>query len=197
MSSIRRVFPGIIREAQTGTTQPPAGAQFGFFENIRGGDVYTNLVYSNAIVSFHNLNVPGIIPFGVPVCIISHGNATGSMTVRLGLYSLDNGSLTLVNSAIGSTQWTVNTRCWVSMLTSSSQNVSPGQWYYGIAFYSAGNSSFSIYGNSSINIGNAEPSLIMGRMTATSANMPLSIATSLLDITGSDATRQMYVILSA
>ena len=52
--------------------------------------------------------------------------------------------------------------------------------------------------NSSINPANAIPGgFLMGRMTASTGAMPGSIATSNLDITGSDALRQPYIILTA
>ena len=48
-----------------------------------------------------------------------------------------------------------------------------------------------------INPLNAQPTFIKGRMTATTGVMPASIATSDLDITGTDAFRQPYIIITA
>jgi len=91
---------------------------------------------------------------------------------------------------------------WYSMVTSATQNISPGAWYFGLNFFTGGiatdHSSISFFGNSSINPPNAIPGgFLMGRMTASTNAMPASIATSDLDITGSDAIRQPFVIITA
>ena len=88
------------------------------------------------------------------------------------------------------------------MATSASQNITPGGWYFAkvvsSATNNAGAANFALYGNSSINPANAIPGgFLMGRMTKSTGAMPAAIATSDLDITGSDATRQPYVIITA
>ena len=185
-----------------------ADPQLQFFENFPGKDGAEFFNLSQRTMSVHAVNIPLSLSFGVPVMLLTVGatDATRSatITINLGLYSLNGSTLSLANSASGS--WTnagSNTSTvWVSMVTSATQNITPGAWYWGVAGFmnaNAGADYQAFWGNSSINPGNASPVFIRGRRTVSNATgvMPASIATSELDITGSDATRQPYVIITA
>ena len=125
-----------------------------------------------------------------------------SATLQFGLFSLNGSTLSLANSASRTIEHTDSANSWYSMVTSATQNISPGAWYFGVNFFTGGevtaHSSASLLGNSTFNPGNAIPGgFLMGRMTASTTAIPASIATSDLDITGSDAIRQPYIIITA
>lgn len=175
-----------------------------FFENFPAKKGGGYLGYSNGTLSIHAVNIPLSISFNNVVALMSVSSAALSAlsgTLQFGLYSLNGSTLSLANSASNTVEHTNSANSWYSMVTSATQNISPGGWYFGINFFTGGiatdHSSASFYGNSSVNPGNAEPSFIMGRVTASTTAMPASIATSDLDITGSDAIRQPFIIITA
>lgn len=186
-------------------TSAAADPQLQFFENFPGhlGAAYNG--YSNGTLSVHAVNIPLSISFNKVVALMSVSSAALSAlsgTIQFGLYSLNAGTLSLANSASGAVAEGGSANSWYSMATSATQNISPGAWYFGVNFFTGGiatdHSSASFYGNSSVNLANAVPGgFLMGRMTASTNAMPSNIATSDLDITGSDATRQPYIILTA
>ena len=177
-----------------------ADPQLQFFENIIGAHAdsgATYRAYSIATLSIHAVNIPLSLSFNYPVVLVSRPNSGGQQTVQFGLYSLNGSTLSLANSASNSISFS-NAISWISMVTSATQNISPGAWYFALNLLSSQTSNLSMYANSSINPGNAIPGgFLMGRMTASTNAMPASIATSDLDITGSDATRQPYIIITA
>ena len=193
--------------AGTGGTSA-ANPQLQFFENFPGHLGAAFGANSINTLSIHAVNIPLSLSFNYPVALITRGanNATrqGGVSMKVGLYSLNGSTLSLANSASGTASWAgANTSTvWVSMVTSATQNITPGAWYFAMLNSSstnaAGAANFGFYINSSINPANAIPGgFLMGRMTASTNAMPGSIATSDLDITGSDATRQPFIIITA
>lgn len=189
------------------STAAAGNPQLQFFRNFPAHIVGSALVSLNTL-SFQAVNIPLSLSFNYPVIIVRAGanNATrsGSATANLGLYSLNGSTLSLANSASSSITWggAVTFTSWLSMATSATQNISPGAWYLALVFSSATNNAgaslFAPYANSSRNPENAIPGgFLMGRMTASTGALPASIATSDLDITGSDAMRQQYIIITA
>jgi hypothetical protein len=177
-----------------------ANPQIRFVENfpIKNADGF--LAYSFGTLSFQHINIPVSLSFRYPVFMVSNNNANRTITFHMGLYSLNAGTLSLANSASGLYQQSgaVNNTSWVSMATSATQNITPGSWYIGFNVAgSSNNSAISLLMNTSINPGNAEPFFIQGRVTASTNAMPTNVATSVLDITGGDAIRQPYVIITA
>lgn len=173
-----------------------ANPQLQFFENFPGhlGDAF--VAYSQRTISVHAVYIPLSLSFNNVVALLSESNA-GSATLQFGLYSLNGSTLSLANSA-GASITMANALSWRSFVTSASQNITPGQWYFALNISSGGASSLSFLANSSFNAVNVIPgSFLMGRVTASTAALPASIATSDLDITGSDALRQPYIIITA
>ena len=184
------------------TTTAAADPQLQFFENFPGHFGAAHVVMSNATLSVHAVNIPLSISFNNVVFLYSIASLSSrTHTFHFGLYSLNGSTLSLANSASATISVSSNEAVisWVSMITSATQNITPGAWYF--AFNRASTSNVSggaILANSSINPGNAIPgNFLMGRMTASTTAMPASIATSDLDITGSDAIRQPYIIITA
>lgn len=188
------------------TSEPAANPQLQFFENFPGHLGVVLSVISDNTLSIHAVNIPLSISFNVGVILARYSSAgagTAGRTYRMGLYSMNANTLSLANSAIGSSEFTLGAAGtidqWVSLLTSASQNITPGTWYWALVVSSANGGGHGIYrGPGSIDPSNAVPGgFLMGRMTATTGIMPASIATSDLDITGSDAIRQPYIIITA
>ena len=190
---------------EAATTAEVTGPQLQFFENFPGhlGASFVNDAAGS--VSVHAVNIPLSISLNTVVYLFSNGaggaGQSRTLTVRFGLYSLNGSTLSLANS--GSVQWTYNSVSrvsWISLTAfSSAQNITPGAWYFAFNKSGSGDGIDDFYlGNSSVNPGNGIPGgFLMGHMTVSTGNMPASIATSELDITGSDATRQPYIIITA
>ena len=173
-----------------------ADPQLQFFENFPGHLGAANVAYSANTLSIHAVNIPLSISFNKVIALLSESDA-GSATLHFGLYSLNGSTLSLANSASAAITM-ANALSWRSIVTSATQNISPGAWYFAFNISSGGASSLSFYANTAINPGNAIPGgFLMGRMTASTGAMPATIATSDLDITGSDAIRQPYIIITS
>lgn len=202
----------VIAQAIRGWNWGPAattggtGPQLQFFENLPGKDGAGYVGISQQILSVHAVNIPLSVSFNYPVILLSHSDDGLNLATRsfsFGLYSMNGSTLSLANSASGEFDVPLVASqffSWHSLATSATQNISPGPWYFALNFNTAGvnATNFAVFGNSSINPGNAVPGgFLMGRMTAATTAMPASIATSDLDITASDALRQPYVIITA
>lgn len=178
--------------------------QLQFFENYPGKNGAAYNGFSNGTLSIHAVNIPLSLSFNYPVVLMSVSSAALSAlsgTIQLGLYSLNVGTLSLANSASQSVGEGGSANSWYSMATSATQNITPGAWYFGINFFTGGiatdHSSASFFGNSSINPLDASPVFLRGRMTVSTNAMPATLATSELDITGSDIIRQPYILITA
>lgn len=187
-----------------GTGAAAANPQLQFFENFPGHLGAAFYARSRATLSVHAVNIPLSISFNNVIFLAGVTYASSrSLSIEFGLYSLNGSTLSLANSASRQLTFSEASTNWMSMVTSATQNITPGTWYFALNQVSSatdagldGNMSF--YGNSSINPANAIPGgFLMGRVTASTTAMPASIATSDLDITGSDAIRQPYIILTA
>lgn len=176
-------------------TTAAADPQLQFFENFHLKLGFENVVYSNGTLSVHAVNVPLSLSFNYPVILVSRPNSGGSFTAQFGLFSLNDSTLSLANSASNTIQFSSG-YSWISLVTSATQNISPGAWYFALNLLSSGTSNLSFFGNRSLGPLNAEPVFVMGRMTVSTNAIPTSIATSDLDITGSDAVRQPFIIIT-
>lgn len=189
-------------KADGGTTADP---QLQFFENFPGHLAQGFGAFSVNTLSVHAVNIPLSISLNKAIFLASFSgltNRTPTMSASFGLYSLNGVSLSLENSGSFSQSYGSNLSnstgvSWNTFALSKTQNLTPGPWYFAVNVSSNSNT-YSILINSSINPANAIPGgFLMGRMTASTGAMPASIATSDLDITGSDAIRQPYIIITA
>ena len=192
--------------ATSGGGTSAADPQLQFFENFPGhlGAVFAG--FDDRLCSFQAVNIPLHISFNKIFYLASMSHTASqshSRTVQFGLYSLNNGTLSLANSAgmtYTGSHTNANGASWFSMATSATQNITPGTWYFGFNISSGGgnSSNWRPYANSSINPANAIPgAFLMGRITAVTGALPVSYATSNLDITGADATRHPYIIITS
>src|SRR3990167_9695768 len=133
-------------------------------------------------VVMHGVYIPGSISWNTVAVMFSFGSA-GSLTMNLGLYSLNGSTLSMANSASVSIQPTAAGLSWFTMGTSTTQDITPGNWWFGFLLNTSGSSSFSLRANDrNANLGNAVDPMggpfIRGWVTATTLSLPASVATS-------------------
>ena len=160
----------------------------GQFIRVSNGTISYIPFLVNDSISFLTMNIP-----------VSNSSANMTHTFSIGLYSLTGSTLSLANSISGSLSRSNSARSYFSLVaTSAVQNITPGNWWFGILISTGGNSVLDLIGQSTINPNNAFPvGFIGGRMTDSTAALPGSIATSALDITGNDAMNVPCIILSS
>lgn len=130
------------------------------------------------------LYIPGSISFNQVAVIASMpGVESKSITVSFGLYSLNGSSLSLANSASLSSSMTNGFLRWLTFQTSATQDITPGNWYFGMMSSTAGTGSFSLLVNNATNIGIVSNviyngNFVRGAFSATTTAFPASIATS-------------------
>lgn len=181
-----------------------ANPQLQFFQNFPGKGGASTVAYSNGTLSVHGVNIAASLSFNNIVALLSFSSALASNwsgSVQFGLYSLNGSTLSLANSAGQQLNIATTAYSWISMVTSAAQNITPGAWYFAYNMFTNGllpHTSASFMANFSFNPNEANPGgFFMGRMTASTNAMPSSIATSDLDITGSDSLRHPYIIITA
>lgn len=131
------------------------------------------------------------VPFGC-------GDTAKSVSMFVGLYSLNVSTLSLANQVSRTFTVANASTGWVSATSTSAQNITPGTWWLGLVFNYSSSSNFSVNAKNQLSANNAFPgSFIGGRMTASTNALPSTVATSDLDITGSDGMNMPYIILSA
>ena|SRR3990167_3393687 len=172
-----------------------ANVQINIFENAPLIGLNTTAVqaYSNYI---HHVYIPGSISFNNIAVIWSA--TTGNNSISFGLYSLNDSTLSLANSASQATSF--NGFSWVSLVTSATQNITPGDWYFGIIVSSSGRVSIVRNVGRSATGGAYGGPFVIGVYSITSA-MPSSIATSGISLEGAinslEPTIHPYILISA
>ena len=156
------------------------------------------ITINNGSISFFPFNIYDSLSLSVFNCLFLGSNANKTVSLSIGLYSLNGSTLSLSNSISGTRSQSDNNVWYASMTaTSATQNITPGTWWFGILASTGGNSSVAFIGQTKANAANAFPGgFIGGRMTASSNALPSSYATSDLDITGNDAMAVPMIILS-
>lgn len=187
--------------------------QLNIFEN---GSVM-NRLEMNSFNEARNLQfiyafIPGSISFNNVAALLQATVTTSntySVQFDFGLYSYNGGTLSLANSAsfshsMSSSQATFIS--WMTMVTSATQNITPGDWWFGIR-YGLGNPNNNNYGLAVM--GNlpgiaAPPAGIMthGFSSTSTAALPASVATSGLSKMGnggnsSGQIEQWYILIAA
>ena len=187
--------PFIINVQDFNTAAVAADPQLQFFENfpLKGGQQLQ--IYSNGTVSVHAVNIPLSLSFNYPVVLASMSTA-GSMTLQFGLYTKNDATLSLLNSASRAVTAAAGLS-WLSMATSTTQNITPGGYYFAFNVLSSGASSISFLGNNSYGLPNNPPVVVKGRMTVSTNAMPGSIATSDITAVNPGANRHPYIIITA
>ena len=181
-------------------TATAVNPQISFFDNFPMKDIvaYRN-VSSNSSLSFQHVELPLSLSLNTIAILMSNLSTNAkTVTFQFGLYSLNGGTLSLENSASRTITATATFFSWISITDiSKTQNMSPGQWYWGFNVSASGNTNFQLGANSSINPANANPMFDRAHVTASTNALPASIATSVLDQSGADANKQFYIVITA
>lgn len=148
----------------------------------------------------HGVFLPGSISFNNIVYYRSVGNTANTQSVSFGLYSLNGSTLSLANSASG-TNSVRNAGSWVTLITSATQDITPGNWYFAFLKFSAGANGSILVPNYAIASGGAYGGVfVRGVLSVTTNALPASIATSDFikeGITNSSYAAQPYILISA
>lgn len=168
--------------------------------NFAGGGVGTN-----GALMIHGVFIPGSLSFNnVVMAISASGTTAKTLTLSFGLYSLTGSTLSLANSASRSSNPGANMLSWITLATSATQDITPGNWYFAILSATAGNSRMSLMHNKwnqIVSEGIYGGIFVRGRLSISTNALPASIATSDLSKEGGDSsallTRHPYIIISA
>ena len=165
-----------------------------------------NIPYLINIVNSISANTLLFAPFNLYESIslktlniaISADGTAKTMTFKLGLYSLTNSSLSILNSFSGSYTNSNQLRYLSFTDVSATSNLTPGTWFWGMLVSFSSTSNVSYHGGFTVNPANAfAGNFIGGRMTASTSELPSTYNTSDLDTTGSDGLFVPVIILSA
>lgn len=161
---------------------------------------------SNNQVQMHGVIIPGSISFNnVAILLSGSGGVSEDLSISFGLYSLTGSTLSLANSASRATGLTLNQTMfsWLSLATSATQDITPGNWYFGFLSLTTLGSSFSVVVNRAFN-GNANnPAgiFVRGYHSVSTSELPASIATSDMvkefSSTNTNLVEFPYIIISA
>lgn len=88
--------------------------------------------------------IPGTISFNNLAVLMSHGGAGGTVTLNFGLYSLNASTLSLANSASQTVNFAGNAFRYITLATSATQDITPGNWYLGLISSSGAGASYTI-----------------------------------------------------
>lgn len=108
-------------------------AQYNIFENFPlfhfspAAVSNTNSLFINGVVFDHSVSLNTI-----NVLFFQQNLGTNSITVSFGIYSLNGASLSLQNSGSTSTSIGGGATRFLSFTMSAAENLSPGNWYFGI-----------------------------------------------------------------
>lgn len=147
--------------------------------------------------------VPGSLSFNNVQFIISQGNTNALATLSFGLYSLNDATLSLANSASRGNGLAANDMSWQTMATSATQDITPGNWWFAYIYSSSSSSNMSLLRNAPGAFSNGAYGgvFIGGNYSVTTNAFPASIATSDLVKHGgtSDAFTHIfpYILISA
>ena len=160
--------------------------------NFGQNSLYISPILINDSISLNSLFI-----------LLSRGTGSKTVSISIGLYSLTGSTFSLANSGSRSLTFSGGQLGYQSITNfSATQNISAGNWYFGIikSTHTGGvNDDFSFYGASiPVNINNAFPGKIIGGiLTVTTGALPVSVATSGFDITGTDEHFVPYILINA
>lgn len=168
------------------------------FPNINRSISGINAV-SLTFVPFHIRDSISWSIFNMPITYQAT-DTTHAQSLSVGLYTLNGSTLSLMNSISGTNTFsTANIGRFISLTaTSATQNLTPGNYWFGILLSTSnGTSRLSIWGASLPSANNAFPvGFVGGAMTASTNALPTAYSTSDLDTTGIDGLLIPYILLT-
>lgn len=155
--------------------------------------------HTNGMMRFFAYNIIDSISFKSAQIWHRKAATAMSITLSLGLYSMNGSTLSIANS--GSLTYTNAAFATSQILafknSSVAQNITPGTWYFGVLASLSSITRISFEGFS-INPTNDFPGpFIGGIMTVSTAALPATYATSDLDLAGNEAVFTPKIILTA
>lgn len=183
-----------------------ADVRLNLFENVPVlHRLATGSLLGLGTLQLHCVEIPGSISFNnVNMIISGSGAVSENLTVSLGLYSLNGSTLSLANSASMATALTLNQTMfsWLTFATSATQDITPGNWFFGIVSATSLGAGFSFVNGNAAGAGLIYGGpFFRGWMSETTSAMPGSIATS--DLVKEGATNSTpavavpYIVISA
>ena len=193
-----------------------ANVRLNVFDNLPSYNVNFRTGIGNGSLQIHEVLIPGSISFNNVAVMISQSDLVGgnnTISVSFGLYSQTGNTLSLANSASGSSNLTVGTagvasQAWLTLVTSAGQDITPGNWFF--AFMSSSSGAFagnSILVNTLANVTFSQGAMggpfVRGYFSVSTGDLPTSIATSdMLNEGGSTFTTQEhfshpYIVIGA
>lgn|SRR3990167_228218 len=179
-----------------------ANVRINLFENISLGHnlAVFALATSNTRLMIQYVYIPGSISFNTIAVMASQGHTSASGSFSFGLYSLSGSTLSLANSASG-VQGGANGISYITLATSATQDITPGDWFLGLVTSSSGNNSLSLllnpHGNDPVNGEYGGP---LFRGVFNTEGLPASLATSDVTKEGNNIvhdSRFAYILISA
>jgi len=174
------------------------------YENISINHSFNQQTVSWEILKIHGVYIPGSISFNnIAIYLVRSGTIAKTLSVSFGLYSLNGSTLSLANSASQSNSGGASS-IWLTLGTSTTQDISPGNWYLGIVGATTGANSFLMVGNVSnapMSGGGYAGRFVRGIYSVSTNGLPSSIATSDMNIEGTYGIGSnlihSYILISA
>ena len=189
-------------------------ARINLFQNIIAFKAASNVAAAfGSVLYINHVYIPGSISFNTVAVLLSQtlGNtaSTGGESVSVGLCSLNGATLSLANSASGfrSISQNQSSLAWLTLATSATQDITPGDWFLAFVKVSTNTGSHGFIIDNGADVGGAAWGLLPGGpffrghyKSGTNA-LPGSIATSDCSVygqnAGSGSTRQPYILIAA
>ena len=134
-----------------------ANVRINSFENISNIQFITHTVHSQITRCFFQyVYIPGSISFNnIGVILSGSGAVSENLSISFGLYSLTGNTFSLANSASVGTGLTLNQTMfsWLTLATSATQDITPGEWWFAFMSSTTLGGGFSIFDNQQISGG--------------------------------------------
>jgi len=132
----------------------------------------------------------------------TQSNIGQTFGASFGLYSLNGATLSLANSAAASRTATSGGEGWMTLATSATQDITPGDWYFAVKSSTAGYAGYMFHCLNAKQINSAYLGpFYRGWFSVSTGDMPASIATSDMVKEGSSSPAQSqnypYILISA
>lgn len=183
-----------------------AAARLNVFDNLQLGHMLEEQRPTNGSLGIHAVVFPGSISFNTVAFLLSAASASQSTartaSLGFGLYSRNGATLSLANSASGSFTNTASAVSWMTLATSATQDITPGNWYLAFTFSTSQDGRVSLFCNSAFS-GVADAAyggpFFRGHYSATTNAFPASIATSDMNKEGGTGGGSFhpYILISA
>ena len=124
--------------------------------------------------------MPGSLSFNNVIMPALGAGGSKTHTVQFGLYSLNGSTLSLANSASYTASFSNTTLYWFTLATSTTQDITPGNWYFGFLHSCTNTNSqgFIGIGANFVWTGEYTGGYVRGALSVTTNVLPTSIATT-------------------